>query len=305
MSALFNPETTESPADNPAARMRTAVERALSDSERTKQISSQREIIKSVVSSIKRPQRKLKSGYVKTGIVGLDELLVDGIPKGASVLVAGNAGAGKTILALQLAYESARAGEKVLYLTFEESEQKLIRQMNTFGWQTDDLIDNGFLQIKRVLPADVKRSVDAIAAKSRGELLIDVPPLFLPANFNADKLIVDSLTAIASTFVDTEEVFKTYIEQLFMFLERLPSTNLLITETAMIPVKAYSPTKTEELLADGIIVLYNMKKGNIRESAIEVLDMHGSEHKKRIVAMKITGHGIDVYPDQEVFWEVN
>jgi len=305
MNSLNYPAMKESQPIGPAERMRVAVERALSDKERVKQISSQRNTIKSVVESAKFPKRKLKPGFVKTGVPGLDVLLVDGIPKGASVLVTGSHGAGKTILALQTAYTSARAGEKVLYLTFEESEQKLIKQMNEFGWKTDDLIDKGLLLIRRVMPEEVKRSVDAMAARSRGELLIDVPPLFLPDNFSADKLIVDSLTAIAATFAGTEELFNTYVEQLFMFLERLPSTSLLITVTEIMPVKKYSPAMAEELLADGIIVLYNLKKGNIRESAIEVLNMHLAEHKKKIVAMKITGHGIDIYPDQEVFWEVN
>ena len=64
----------------------------------------------------------------------------------------------------------------------------------------------------------------------------------------------------------------------------------------------FSPTGVEEFLADGVIVLYNVRKGDIRESAIEVLKMRGVKHIKKVVAMQIvTGTGIEVYPDQEVF----
>lgn len=50
------------------------------------------------------------------------------------------------------------------------------------------------------------------------------------------------------------------------------------------------------------IILYNIKSGNVRESAIEVLKMRGTSFQKKIVAMKIEGgKGIIVYPEQEVF----
>ena len=58
----------------------------------------------------------------------------------------------------------------------------------------------------------------------------------------------------------------------------------------------------EEFLADGVIVLYNIRKGDIRESAVEVLKMRGARHKKKVVAMQILpGTGIEVYPEQQVF----
>ena len=48
--------------------------------------------------------------------------------------------------------------------------------------------------------------------------------------------------------------------------------------------------------------MYNTQRGNVRESAIEVLKMRGAQHQKKIVAMQIeSGKGIVVYPEQEVF----
>ncbi|MFC1705026.1 ATPase domain-containing protein, partial [Nanoarchaeota archaeon] len=73
-----------------------------------------------------------------------------------------------------------------------------------------------------------------------------------------------------------------------------------ITETTQVP-EIYSTTGVEEFLADGVIVLYNLKRGDVRENAIEVLKMRGDSHKKKMVAMQVTGNGITVYPDQEVF----
>tara|TARA_Y100000310_G_scaffold298005_1_gene331523 strand:+ start:195 stop:371 length:177 start_codon:yes stop_codon:yes gene_type:complete len=57
-------------------------------------------------------------------------------------------------------------------------------------------------------------------------------------------------------------------------------------------------------LADGVVVLYNLKHGNVRENAIEILELRGASHQKKIVAFQVTNNGIIVYPEQEVFSEI-
>ena len=109
-----------------------------------------------------------------------------------------------------------------------------------------------------------------------------------------------SLTAVSSTFKGKEQSYRFYVERLFRFFEKIGSTTFLITETQQIP-NIFSPTGVEEFLADGVIVFYNLRKENIRETAIEVLKMRGENHQKKIVAMKINDDGIKVYPEQEVY----
>ena len=57
---------------------------------------------------------------VKTGISGLDQMLSGGFIKGSTVLVSGNYGAGKTLMALQYAFYQASRGERVLYVSTSE-----------------------------------------------------------------------------------------------------------------------------------------------------------------------------------------
>ena len=152
-------------------------------------------------------------------------------------------------------------------------------------------------------PFDVTRNVDAMLAKEKGELLIEIDPIVLPKNYKPDFIVVDSLTAIASAFTGKEDSYRIYIEQLFRFFEKLGATTFLITETKQIP-EIYSATGVEEFLADGVIVLYNIKRGDVRENAIEVLKMRGEKHQKKIVAMTISDSGVNVYPEQEVFGEI-
>jgi len=238
--------------------------------------------------------------FLKTGIPGFDALFEHGIPKGNSVLVAGGAGSGKTIFCLQTVYQHALEGEKCLYMSFEESEERLIHHMEDFGWHPWELIKKGNLIIKRFNPFDITRQVDALLLKAKGELLIDVEPIIFPEHFIPSVLVLDSLTAIASAFTEKEDSYRVYIEQLFRFFEQIKATSLLITETEQIP-KIFSTKGVEEFLADGVIVLYAIKRGNVRENAIEVLKMRGEKHQKKIVAMQISDAGITVFPEQEVF----
>ena len=238
--------------------------------------------------------------HILTGVPGFDELLDHGIPKGSAVLVAGGAGSGKTIFCLQTLMYHASRGEKCFYMSFEESEKRLIGHMKDFGWDPEKSIKQDKLKIQRLSPFDITRSVEAMLTKEKGELLIELEPVVLPGNFKPDFVVVDSLTAVASAFTGTESSYRLYIEQLFRFFEELGSTSFLITETKQSP-EIYSTTGVEEFLADGVIVMHNIERGDIRESAIEILKMRGEKHQKKKVAMKITGEGIIVYPSQDVY----
>jgi KaiC/GvpD/RAD55 family RecA-like ATPase len=243
---------------------------------------------------------KRQTEFIKTGVPGFDELFEHGIPKGNAVIVAGGAGSGKTIFCLQTIFHHISNGKKCFYMSFEESEEKLIQHMNDFGWNVQPFIKSGKLVIKRLSPFEISRSVEAMLAKEKGELLIDIDPILIPKGFKPDIIALDSLTAIASAFTGKEDSYRIYIEQLFRFFEKLGSTSFLITETKQIP-DIFSTTGVEEFLADGVVVLYAIKRGNIRENAVEVLKMRGEKHQKKIVALQISNKGITVFPEQEVF----
>ena len=247
--------------------------------------------------------------YIKTGIPGFDKLFKHGIPKGSPVVIAGGTGSGKTIFCLQiLAYQAAQ-GKKCYYMSFEENEERLIEHMKDFGLDPEKLIESGNLKIKRLLTSEIyyyyKKSsndIQAMMTKEVDPLLMELEPLAISDEdgFKPDFIVIDSLTAISSTFMGKEQSYRFYIERLFRFFEKMGSTNFLVTETKQIP-EVFSPTGVEEFLADGVIVFYNIRQENIREGAIEVLKMRGEKHEKKIVAMQITDNGIIVHPDQEVF----
>ena len=246
---------------------------------------------------------KTSSEFVKTGIEGFDRLLEEGIPRNSSLLVAGGPGTGKTILCLQLIANACRSGKKAIYISFEENEDNLKKHMADFGWAPDKWIKENKLIIKRVSPYELSRSVEALLAKAKGELLIEFEgiPAILPKAFKPDLIIVDSLTAVAAAFVEKEDTYRIYIEQFFRLLEKVGATSFLITETAD-AASTYSRSGVEEFLADGVIALYHIRKENVRVRGLEIIKLRGVKHVEKLVPFEIIqSKGIVAYPEEEVF----
>ena len=239
---------------------------------------------------------------LKTSISGFDELFTDGgIPRGNSILVAGGPGTGKSILCRQICYNLVLHGKKCMYVSFEESKERIEKSMSSFGWDIKKYIDNGNFLIQKINPLDILRMKfgGLGGSGSATEVSYKIKPLVIPRDFHPDVIAVDSLSAIIAASVTKDKNYRVYLQQLFNFFEETGATSFLITETEPIPVR-YSDTGIEEFLADGIIVLYNIQKKDVRENAIEVLKMRYGKHEKKMVLMEITSKGIKVFPNKKV-----
>jgi len=73
-------------------------------------------------------------GPVASGVPRLDELMGGGIRAGQATVVLGPSGAGKTILGLRFAGQGLQAGERCLYVSFQETGDQLIKKAASFGW---------------------------------------------------------------------------------------------------------------------------------------------------------------------------
>ena len=239
--------------------------------------------------------------WIKTGIEGLDILFKKGIPRGSIILVIGGPGSGKTIFCLQTLYHAVQNGEKALYMSFEEEPEKLREHMRDFGWDSEKYEREGLLRIKKYDPLKISKLVEALLEKAEGELKIDIPPLFLEDDFKPDRVVVDSLTAIAAAFVGEEGYYRIYIEQFFDQFRNTEITPFLITESQEFS-RQLTKSGVEEFLADGVIILHTFRKGSHKERGIEIYKLRGTQFEEKIAAMQIvTDKGIVVYPSQEVF----
>ena len=75
-----------------------------------------------------------------TGIGELDRVLGGGIVPGSLVLVGGDPGIGKSTLLLQVCRNLTNRGEKVLYVSGEESLQQIRMRADRMGEFSDSLL---------------------------------------------------------------------------------------------------------------------------------------------------------------------
>src|ERR1700744_3596826 len=78
--------------------------------------------------------------YARTGVSGLDDILVGGLSRGNVFLLEGSPGTGKTTIALSFLMAGAEAGEPCLYITLSETASELRNGALSHGWSLGDEI---------------------------------------------------------------------------------------------------------------------------------------------------------------------
>ena len=138
---------------------------------------------------------------LSTGSAALDRILGGGLPVRSVNVIAGEPGAGKTILALQMLFHQARQGKKGLYLTtLSEPSLKLVSYMQQFSFFDERLIAD-----KRVVIADLgsvmrRKGVDETLAEIVGRVEQEEPALVVIDSFKALRDVLGDAAALR-TFV--------------------------------------------------------------------------------------------------------
>jgi circadian clock protein KaiC len=179
---------------------------------------------------------------ISTGIANLDALIEGGIPRGFTVLVAGNPGTGKTILTTHFLYQGLLIGEAAVYVSFSESKKQFYDNTERFGMRFLDFEkDNkfAFLDFASVNKDGMGDALDEVLDVSR--------------NLGAKRLVIDSFSAILLAFDNMNEARITLQVVLGKMLRSEGITNMLIAE---VPVGTHTiGSGMEEFVADGIILL--------------------------------------------------
>ncbi|MEM0243176.1 MAG: ATPase domain-containing protein [Candidatus Aenigmatarchaeota archaeon] len=219
---------------------------------------------------------------IPTGIPGLDELIEGGIPKGFQILVAGEAGAGKTIFSCQFAYNKAKEGLKTYYMTIEESEKSIIKGMSRFTWgkEFEDFVKSEHIIIERTIPLsieDITRKVLSAYDKYKFKIFI-----------------LDTLTAAAMGWKELQDLpkLRRNIFSLIDILRQYEITSLMLSEIEEGRLYKYG---FEGYLMDGVIVLRYLEfisTGIPR--ALQILKMRGTKHIEQVCPIEIDNSGIKI-----------
>ncbi len=210
-----------------------------------------------------------------TGIVGFDKVAYGGLPSGRTTMLAGTAGSGKTLFALQYLVEGVRKyGETGVLVTFEESPKALIANVASFGWNLQALIDEGKIAVVDASPEPGDRPLG-----TRDFVLMALMARIEHAakKVNAQRIILDAVGSIFPQLSDAQSV-RRELGRIAEGLRRLELTALLTTERAFEdgPISRHA---VEEFVADNVVILRNRLESEKRRRTIEILKYRGCTHQ--------------------------
>ena len=227
----------------------------------------------------------MNSNLVRTGIAGLDEVMLGGIQRNNNVLVEGAPGAGKTTLGLAFIQAGAeRFDEPGIIVSFELDSNKLLRDAKGFDWDLQGLIDLGRVKIVQTTPAVLLnefRSTDgAFAAELR--------------RIGARRLLIDGLTPLRLQSEAHGNSFREDIHQLIEGLTRLDITTLVTAERE--EDRHCDRTPHERYVFDTIISLTRIELRRRVHRTLSIIKSRGQDFITGSHAMRIeAGRGIEVF----------
>ena len=236
-----------------------------------------------------RAEARSRHKRVPTGIEGFDQLIEGGLIEKSITLLTGGPGSGKSIFAMQYLINGIdQHNENGIYISFEEEPETLLTDMQRFNWNVEDKIKNNKLAILYYSPEQVDRVISIGGGPVREVI----------ESLGAKRIVIDSVSAFTLLY-KTENDQRRALIQLFKALKKWDCTSILISEQTLTPSNHISTV--EEYQAEGVVFIYHTKSGDIRERSIEVFKMRATNHSAKIFPLKISGEGITVYPDQNVY----
>ncbi len=235
-------------------------------------------------------QEGRRTRRVPTGIPGLDGQIEGGFEEQSVVLVAGDSGSGKTTFTLQYLYNgAAKFNEPGIFITFEEKKRDLFRRALRYGWDFVKLEKEKKLAVLEYPPHEIDRFL------SEGNLIEDII-----RDLGAKRLVIDSITSFALLF-ENEYKRRQGMTNSLNTLKKWGCTTLLSSEAHVMPNGELKSRFELSFLSDALIYLYNLRRGDSRIRAFEIMKMRGTNHSTTIAPMSFEKNGIVIYPDQPVF----
>jgi circadian clock protein KaiC len=187
----------------------------------------------------------------RTGVPGLDDILLGGLAVGRIFLLEGSPGTGKTTMALSFLLQGAAAGERGLYITLSETAQELRAGAESHGWSLGEGIE-----IFEVVPPESVLDSDqhqSLLYSSDLELGETTRVIFEAVErTKASRVVVDSLSEIR-LLAQSSLRYRRQILALKHYFARHGSTVLLLDD-----LTADTFDKTVHSVAAGVIRLEEM-----------------------------------------------
>jgi len=224
-----------------------------------------------------------------TGIPGLDEVTLGGLPTGRPTLICGGPGCGKTLFALEFIVRGAEQyNEPGVFIAFEEKPDELSANVTSLGFDLEQLQKQKKLKIDYV-------HVDKTEIEETGEY--DLEGLFIRLGYAIDsigakRVVLDTIENLFSGLTN-EGILRAELRRLFSWLKEKGVTAIITGETGE---KTLTRQGLEEYVSDCVILLDHRIINQISTRRLRVIKYRGTMHGTNEYPFLIDEEGISVLP---------
>ena len=224
-----------------------------------------------------------------TGISGLDEITLGGLPKGRPTLVCGSAGCGKTLFAMEFLLRGAEQyGENGVFMAFEETPDDLSQNVRSLGFDLDKMVADNRIAVDHV-------RIERTEIAETGEF--DLDGLFLRLELAIDsvgakRVVLDTLEALFGGFTN-QAILRAELRRLFRWLKDKGVTAVITGERGDGQLTRQG---LEEYVSDCVILLDHRVQNQVSTRRLRIVKYRGTTHGTNEYPFLIDEEGIHVLP---------
>jgi circadian clock protein KaiC len=224
-----------------------------------------------------------------TGIPGMDEITGGGLPKGRPTLIAGGAGCGKTLFAMEFLVNGAtHYDEPGIFIAFEENPEELTQNVASLGFDLKVLIKQKKLIIDYI-------KVERSEFEEAGEY--DLDGLFIRIghaidSIGAKRVVLDTVEVLFSA-LPNQAILRSELQRLFRWLKDRGVSAVITAERGDGTMTRFG---LEEYVADCVIQLDHRVTEQMSTRRLRIVKYRGTLHGTNEYPFLITKQGISVLP---------
>ncbi len=240
---------------------------------------------------IKKEKKLADNKLIKspTGIQGFDEITDGGLPAGRPTLVCGGAGCGKTLFGMEFLVRGAtQFNEPGVFMSFEETNDELIKNVSSLGFDLEDLSKNKKIVLEHV---HIERS----EIEETGEY--DLEALFIRLGYAIDsigakRVVLDTIESLFAG-LPNQLILRAELRRLFRWLKEKGVTAIITGERGD---ETLTRQGLEEYVSDCVIMLDHRVTEQNSTRRLRVVKYRGSIHGTNEYPFLINEDGFSILP---------
>ena len=217
---------------------------------------------------------------VSSGIPELDELFGGGLDRGTTTLIIGQAGTGKSTLAMQYAAQMGARGERSVFFSFDETAGLALERAGKLGLEFPAMVHAGMISLQQVDPAEI----------SPGEF---GNRIYRSVGAGCRLVVVDTLTGYLSA-MPGEKYLINQLHELSTYLNQNGVLTIFVLAQHGLVAVAEAPVDVS-YLADTVVSLRFFELAGAVKTALAILKKRSGPHERTIRELMLEpGRGLRV-----------